>query len=115
MPSIAVSDAFVAITAADAAGNLTVASANDSAPLYPGTQGWLTKDDASATARVRIVSISVDGLTIVVGRGTDTSQPAVAPNYGRIDVSAFDGGGAHLCIEAQTAPIDPAYSKRIVP
>ena len=37
-----------------------------------------------------------------------------APNYGVSDVSAYNGS-SHITMEAQTAPVDPAFSKRSVP
>jgi hypothetical protein len=109
MPSIPIQDSFTVVSAADAKGNLTIAS---STLLYPGTYGWLALDDGTASLRVKIKKV-VDGTHIVVGPGEPQYTGLFgSAQYGRIDCSAFNGS-AHLCIEAQTAPIDLAYSKRI--
>lgn len=109
MPSIAVQEAFVAITAATAGGVLTVAS---NAYLYPGTLAWLCKDDGSARARVKIIACI--GTDTVHVRPFANNNENAAPQYGLGDVSAFNAT-SHICQEAQTAPVDPAYSKRVVP
>lgn len=123
MPSISIQDSFVAVSAADDAGNVTV-SAADSVLLYPGTYGWLALDDGSASIRVKLKKINPpvgDNVVIEVGQGepeysasalAGNQQSFVSPSYGRLDVSDYNGS-AHLCVETQTAPIDYAYSKRI--
>jgi hypothetical protein len=118
MPSIPIPDQFVAVTAADAQGNITLTDAL-AATLFPGSVGWLTLDDASATLRVRLRSIGAagsggTGLTLVsVGPGpAEWTAIPQAPNYGVLDVSSCNGS-AHLCIEAQACPIDPAYLRRV--
>jgi len=116
MPSVPVAEAFVAITGADATGNLTVAT-GDNGPVYPGALAWLCKDDGSARLRVKI--LSVPSTTKIVVRAYDDSPVADrslhavtrAPSYGRTDVSGF-ASGSHLCQEAQMAPVDFAFQKR---
>jgi hypothetical protein len=120
MPSIAVQAAKVAISAADASGRLTVTS---NGYLYPGTYAWAVKDDQSVQYRVKILAcIGTD--TVVVRRWHSKQEPDGTihdqenfgpPNYALTDMSALDGGGAHLSVEAQTAPIDPAFAKRVLP
>jgi len=73
------------VTAATAAGNLTVSSATG---LYVGAYGWLSKTDGTAQVWVKILSIS--GTTVGVG-----IVPALGhgPSYSKSDVSAYNGGG----------------------
>ena len=121
MPSIAVQSATTAVTAATSKGRLTVTS---NAYFFPGTNAWLAKDDGTLSYRVRILAcIGTD--TILVRRWP--TKPADefrvahdqenygAPGYGVSDVSAFNGVASRLSMEAQTAPIDPTYAKRVVP
>ena len=120
MPSIAVQAAKIAITAADSTGRLTVAS---NGYIYPGTNAWAVKDDGSVQYRVKILACI--GTTQVLARrwptkkeldGTSHDQENFgAPSYGLSDLSDLDGGDAHLSIEAQTAPVDPHFLKRVLP
>lgn len=120
MPSIAVQAVKVVISAATDKGVLTVDS---TAYVYPGTYGWAVKDDQSVQYRVKILAVT--GATTLVARrcnqkrdpdGTKYDQENYGPpSYGLSDLSALDGGSAHLSIETQTAPIDPAYAKRVLP
>lgn len=73
------------VTAATAAGYLTVTSATG---LYVGARCWLTLTDHSLPIHVEITSIS--GTTIGVRLVPAMGQ---APNYGRSDVSAYNAGG----------------------
>ena len=104
------------MSVATATGLLTVTTTDY---LYPGALAWVTKDDGSAMARVKILAII--GTTQVQVRrfanDSEFSNPGVlgGPSYGRSDMTAFDGGGVHICQEAQNVPVDPAYSKRVVP
>lgn len=122
MPSIAVPAVKVNITAATSLGVLTVDS---TASIFPGTNGWASKNDSSVQYRVRILAVTGSN-TLVVRRWpqkTDNDGTNITthdqenfgpPHYGWSDVSALNGGSATLSIEVQTAPIDPAYSKRVV-
>lgn len=123
MPSIAIQSAFIAITAATNKGLLTV-GAGQTAYLFPGAYAWLCKDDGSANARVKILAVDATNNTVTV-RIMPTRQDPFSttyvqsetnppPSYGLSDVSAFNGS-SHICQEAQTAPIDPTYAKRVVP
>ena len=109
MPSIAIKATTVAVTAATTHGRLTVAS---NAYLFPGALAWVGLDDGTAQARVKILSVSSTD-TVVVRRFTKDDERS-PPSYGVSDMSAFNGA-SHISQEAQTAPIDPAYSKRVVP
>jgi hypothetical protein len=121
MPSIAVQAAKVAITAATSKGVLTVTS---TAYIHPGTNAWAVKDDGSVRYRVKILAIT-GSTTLVARRWPSKKEPDSntthdqenygPPSYGLSDLSALTGGSAHLSIEAQTAPVDPAFSKRVVP
>ncbi len=120
MPSIAVQAAKIAISAADEVGRLTITS---NAYVYPGTNAWAVKDDLSVQYRVKILAcIGTD--QVLVRRwptkkepdGTEHDQENIGPpSYGLSDMSDLDGGGAHLSIEAQTAPVDPHFLKRVLP
>lgn len=110
MPSIAIQEAFVAISAADAAGNLTVTSTDY---LYPGAMAWVQKDDGSApSARVKILAVT--GETIVRVRRFINDNENSPPNYGASSMTSFNGG-SHICQECQTAPVDPSFRRRILP
>lgn len=121
MPSIAVQAAKATITAATSKGRVTVGS---NAAFYPGTNAWIGKDDGSLSARVKILAcIGTD--TLLVRRwpsrkATDATEATHdlenygAPSYGLSDVSAFNAT-SHITMESQSAPIDPAFSKRVVP
>jgi hypothetical protein len=122
MPSIAVQAAKVSVTAATAQGRLTVES---NSYIFPGTNAWLAKDDGSLSYRVKILAC-IDTDTVIVRRWPtkplqNQYEPAHdqesygPPSYGSSDVSAFDAVASHLSIEAQTAPIDPTYAKRVIP
>lgn len=109
MPSIAVQEAFVAVSAATAAGLLTVTS---NAYLFPSARAWVAKDDGSASARVEILACI--GTTQVQVRRFKNDDENSPPSYGLSDMSAFNGA-SHICQETQSVSIDPAYTKRVVP
>jgi hypothetical protein len=109
MPSIAIQEAFIAVSAASATGVLTVPS-NDY--LFPGALAWVCKDNGSAQARVRILACI--GSTQVQVRRFPNDNENSPLAFGVSDMTAFNGA-SHICQEAQTAPVDPAYSKRVVP
>lgn len=73
------------VTAATAAGYLTVTSA---AGLYVGAFGWLSLTDGTLPVQVQVTEINGTsvGVRLVTGLGG-------APNYGRSNVSAYNGGG----------------------
>jgi hypothetical protein len=125
MPSIVAPAVKVNITAASAVGVLTVDSTTN---IYPGTNGWASKTDGSVHYRVRILAVT--GSTTLLARRWPTKQENDptdtvvtkhdqenfgAPRYGLSDLSALAGGSATLNIEVQTAPVDPAFAKRVVP
>lgn len=108
MPSVAIPETIIAVSAATATGELTVAS---NVGLYPGTLGWLSKLDGSAGLRVKLVRLigTTKVLVRAVADGRETNVPA--PSYGLTSVSAFNLT-SQLCIESQVANIDPAFSAR---
>ncbi len=120
MPSIAVQACTAIISAATAEGRLTVDS---NAHLYPGTNAWVIDDAKTVRYRVKILAcIGTD--TVLVRRWPtkpqkDDSEVAHdqenygAPGYGLSDKSAVNAGG-RISMEAQTAPVDPAFAKRVV-
>jgi hypothetical protein len=108
MPSIAIQEAFVAISAATTGGVLTVTATDY---LFPGALAWVVKDDGSARARVKIIA-RLSSTTVLVRRFINDNENG-PPNYGSSDMSAFNGS-SHICQEPQTAPVDPAYSVRVV-
>lgn len=109
MPSIAVTEFTTAISAATSKGVLTVTS---NAGLMPGALAWVYKTDDSARARVKILSVS--STTGVVVRRFANDDENSAPSYGRSDMSAFNAG-SKITMEAQSAPVDPAFAKHAVP
>ncbi len=108
--NIPIQETIAAVTAATNKGLLTVA---DNTVLYPGTFGWLTKNDGSASTRVYIVArVGANQVSArAVASGTEQTVPA--PSYGRSDLSAYNAASS-LCIEAQTAPVVAANSVRQV-
>lgn len=128
MPSIAVPEAFIAVTAATATGVLTVGSGN-TANLYPGAYAWLAKDDGSLSYRIKILSVDATANTVKARRmpvkqvqtpGSSTpifadSETNPPPRYGLTNFLPFNGVACHICQERQTAPVDPSYAKRTVP
>ena len=121
MPSIALKRLKVAYTAATALGVVTVASSTD---IYPGTNAWIRLTDNSISYRVRVIEI-VDATHIKCRRWPTFPkqtqyEPAHdqedfgAPSYGLSDLSAVNAGGV-ISFEAQTAVVNPAFSKRNVP
>lgn len=82
-----------AITAATAGGYITVASTTG---FYAGAKGWMT-NTGQANVPVTITEISS---ATVIGIRIETENPFgitngrsnSAPNYGRSDVSAYNGG-----------------------
>ena len=73
------------VTAATAGGFLTVSSATN---LYVGARCWLINTAATLRDQVEITEIS--GTSIGVRK---IPAPGQGPNYGRSDVSAYNGGG----------------------
>jgi len=73
------------VTAATAGGYLTVSSA---ANLYVGARCWLSNTAGTAMDMVEITEIA--GTSIGVRK---IPLPGQGPNYGRSDVSAYNGGG----------------------
>jgi hypothetical protein len=130
MPSIAVQATRSAITAADAFGNLTVAS---NANLYPGAKAtvWTADGNTATVARVKILAV-VGSTGVVVrrypniqdripGGGLSPSSgltydhdEVINVNYGYSNMLTWNGS-SYISMEAQSVPIDPAYSKRTVP
>jgi hypothetical protein len=119
MPSIAVQAAKVAFSAADSSGRITVDSTGY---LYPGTYAWMRLTDNSLKARVRILAV-LGTTTILVRRCNSKQEPDGTvhdqenygpPRYTISDMSAFNAGG-YIAVEPQTAPVDPAFSKRVIP
>ncbi len=73
------------VTAATAGGFATVSSATD---LYVGARCWLSNTAGTVQDQVEITSIS--GTTIGLRK---IPLPGAGPNYGRSDISAYNGGG----------------------
>lgn len=116
MPSIAIQEAFVAISTATTKGVLTVTSTDY---LYPGALAWVCLDSGASRARVKILAI-LSSTTLLVRRFANDSENTIgftvrapAPSYGLSDMSAFSGS-AHICQEAQTAPVDPSFTRRVL-
>lgn len=107
--NIAVHENTQTISAATALGVLTVGS---TAGLYPGAKAWVFKTDGSAQTRVKILDI-LSATTLQV-RGYKNNDENAPPSYGLTDMTAYAAGSA-ICMEAQTAPVDPAFVKRHVP
>ncbi len=97
--SIPIQENIVVVSAATSKGNITVPNANE---IYPGTFGWLVKDDASARVRVQIVRI-VSG-NVVAAKAMPDNETTGTPSYGRGDFSLYNGA-SKLYIEAQTASV----------
>ena len=114
MPSIPVTAKTVAITAATALGELTMAS-NDG--LMPGAKAWVYKNDDSARARVLILfqtgttKITVRKYPVDANGNINENAP---PSYGRSDMSAFTATST-ISMENQLAPVNPAFSARSIP
>lgn len=109
MASISVPEAFVAISAATNKGVLTVA---DNSTIYPGALAWVAKDDGSASARVKILSL-ISTTQCVVRRFANDNENS-PPSYGVSDMSAF-AAASHLCMEGQAVPVEFAFAKRQAP
>lgn len=73
------------VTAATAGGFATVSSATG---LYVGTRCWLSNTANTLQDLVEITSIA--GTTIGLRK---IPLPGAGPNYGRSDISAYNGGG----------------------
>lgn len=110
MYSIPIQENVVVVTAASAAGELTCGS---NVGLYPGTFGWLSKDDGSvASMYVEIVRL-VGSTKMIVRQAPDGTGPMKpGPSYGATNVSAFTGGASKLTILTQTAPVNLANTPR---
>lgn len=80
-----IASARATVTAATAGGILTVTA---STGLFVGAKCWLSLTNGSAQDYVEITSIVATAVgvrkVVVAGQG---------PNYGRSDVSAYNGGG----------------------
>jgi len=111
----------VTVSAATSKGRLTVTS---NAYLFPGANAWLAKDDGTLQYRVKILAcIGTD--TVIARRWPTKKEPDGsatydkanfgAPSYGLSDLSAFNGVASYLSMEAQSVPVDPTYSKRVLP
>ncbi len=104
MAGIPIYKSSKAVTAATAGGVLTV---DETASLFPGTTAWLTKNDASASVHVKILSI-LTATTLKVGN----ADPVVGANgfssqtNNPIDVSAYNSGST-LCIETSLRSTPP--------
>lgn len=107
MPSNAVPEAFVAISAATNKGVLTVTSQTN---LRPGAKAWVTKDDGSNSARVKILQVL--SATSVLVRRYPNDDEGSQPTYGRSDMSAF-ATASHICQEVQNVVVDPSFSDHI--
>lgn len=81
-----ISNKRATVTGATAGGLLTVDS---SAGMYVGAKAWLSLTDNSKQDFVEITSIP-DGTHVGVRKVVVAGQ---GPNYGRSDVSAYNGGG----------------------
>jgi len=121
MPSIALKRLRVAFSAATSLGVVTVASSTN---IYPGTNAWIRLTDGTVKYRVRVLDI-IDGTHIRCRRWPtkplqNQYEPAHdqedygMPSYGASDLSALNAGGT-ISFEAQTAVVDPSFSKRNVP
>lgn len=73
------------ITAASATGYITLASTTG---FYEGAKGWMI-NGGQPNVPVVITSVSASQLGIRVLNENDLKNP---PNYGRSDVSAYNGG-----------------------
>jgi hypothetical protein len=109
MYSIAVHENTQAVSAATAAGVLTVAS---SAGLFPGAKAWVYLANGTASTRVKI--LDVPSATTVVVRGYKNNDENSPPSYGLTDMTAYNGA-SFITMETQTAPVDPAFAKRHLP
>jgi hypothetical protein len=76
------------VTAATAAGVLTVASATG---LYVGAKAWLSNTAGTVQDLVEIVAINATAIS--VRKNVNLSSASLGPNYGLSDVSAYNGGG----------------------
>lgn len=108
MPSIAISETALAVTAATATGELTVAS---NAGVYPGTFGWLALNSGASSMRVEIVRLVGTTKLLVRGAPDGTEGKIGAPSYGLKSALAYNGAST-LFIEAQTAPVSAAHAAR---
>lgn len=98
-------EVFLAVSAATNQGVLTVAS---NGLLLPGALAWLTKDDGSLQARVKIVNLI--GTTQLTVRQFPANNENAPPSYGVSDVSAFNAVASHLCVENQAVAISQPFS-----
>lgn len=105
--SIPVQESIVAVTGATATGELTMAS---NATLYVGALAWLSKNDGSAQARIRLVK-RVGSTKFMARRLPDDSEYKPNEGTGYSDFSAF-AAGSSICMEFQLVPIVPMYTDR---
>lgn len=85
-----IASARATVTAATATGFLTVSAATG---LYVGARCWLSLTAGGSQIPVEITSISGTTIGVRQLRASNVSAGSVAPNYGRTDVSAYNGGG----------------------
>lgn len=107
--SVQIQENIVAVTAANAVGELTFAT---NLGLHPGTLGWLTKNDGSLSYRVRIVKL-VGSTKAMVRRMPGDDERKACEGTGYTDVSAFNTTSS-LCVEAQLAQVSQSYVNREV-
>lgn len=107
--NIAVHEYTQTVSAATATGTLTVPS---SAGFCPGAKAWVYL--ANGTNQMRVLILDVPSATTVVVRGYANNDENSPPSYGLTSMTAFNGASL-LSQEAQTAPVDPAFTKRHVP
>lgn len=105
-----INNTSAAITAATAGGLITVA---DNTIFFPGAKGWISKNDGSASMRVKLIS-RVGTTQLRVRRIADGTEAIVpAPSYGLTDVSAFNATST-LFVEAQLVPVVPDHGVRAI-
>src|ERR1700690_102803 len=115
MPSISIPPITVPITGATTLGVITFSAAD----LFPGSWGWMAKNDGSDQVKVKVLSVSPNtsaatSATVRVYPNNSDEQGQgnwLSAGYGYSDVSAFNTASS-LWIGRQSVPIDPAYSKR---
>jgi hypothetical protein len=90
------------VTAADAIGTLTFSS---NAEIFPGSFGWLSKDDNSECVRVMVIK-RIGSTQVRVRRAPDGTEAKIAGvSYGGLDTSAWNADSS-LTIEVGTYPIN---------
>lgn len=120
MPSIAVHKATVGVTASTNKGVVTLTTLTG---IFAGANANLYKTDGSVVYRVKILAIlDTTAKTISVRRYPNVQDSSGVTydndhvfqgNYGFSDVSAI--GTGFISMEAQSVPVDPAFSQRVLP